>query len=95
MLRFLPVLLVLALFIPALADDDDSGSGDFYLDTYTDENGDVWVEYEGEGADDAEASLNNIPEVPDPTPVDDTAYDEDGNAYQYDEATGEWVPVGG
>jgi hypothetical protein len=95
MLRFLPVLLVLALFIPAPADDDDSGSGDFYLDTYTDENGDVWVEYEGEGADDAEASLNNIPEVPDPTPVDDTAYDEDGNAYQYDEATGEWVPVGG
>jgi len=93
MTRFLPVLLMLALFIPVLADDDD-GSGDFYLDTYTDEEGTVWVEYEGEGADEAQESLYNVPEVPDPTPVDDTAYDEDGNAYYYDEATGEWVPVG-
>ena len=93
MSRFLPVLLMLALFIPVLADDDD-GSGDFYLDTYTDDEGTVWVEYSGEGADDAEASLDNVPEVSPPTPVDDTAYDEEGNAYYYDEATGEWVPLG-
>lgn len=94
MSRFLPVLLALALFVPVLADDDE-GMGDFYLDTYTDEDGNVWVEYEGEGADKAQESLYNIPEVPEPTPVEgETAYDEDGNAYYYDEASGEWVPVG-
>jgi hypothetical protein len=92
--RFLTVGLVLALAIPVLADDDE-GMGDFYLDTYTDDEGNVWVEYSGSGAEEAEVGLNDIPEVPDPTPVDGaTAYDEDGNAYQYDEATGEWVPLG-